>query len=164
MREGVITTSWHQNEAETLTADTEIFRITFKAKANAQLIDLLSIGSRYTFAEAYGKTANISSAELLDVTLRFENGEESGKFALHQNIPNPFREETVIGFELPEASAATVTITDVKGKVMKQYSGKFDKGFNQITVLPEQLGSTGIYFYQLTTADHVAVKKLILIK
>ncbi len=82
-------------------------------------------------------------------------------FVLHQNTPNPFSKETFIKFELLQASDITLTIYDPKGKVLKTYEGKFEKGKNQIKVNGEDLVVHGILYYQVTTADQILSKKMI---
>ncbi len=156
LNEGVITASWNNSEAIKST-----FSLTFKATADVTLSDALTINSRYTVAEAYD-----ANADLLDVSLEFntENGVvTTNNFELYQNTPNPFKEETKVSFNLPEASAATLTIFDVSGKVLKQYAGDFAKGYNEIIINKDQLEGAGILYYQLDTNTETSTKKMILI-
>jgi subtilisin-like proprotein convertase family protein len=160
--DGVITTSW--NAENVRVADDEVlFSITFKAKQTAQLSNALSVNSSVTKAEAY--TANLG---FYTVALRFdtENGSTvaGGEFELYQNEPNPFKSTTVIGFNLPKAAAATLTIYDVSGKVVKSYEGDFAKGYNNIVVERSELGATGVLYYELSTDEFTATKKMITIE
>jgi hypothetical protein len=110
--------------------------------------------------EAYG-----NGGTLEDVALGFGTATaQEGVFALYQNQPNPFREETVIGFELPEATAATVTISDVAGRVVRTYKVDGAKGYNQISVKASDLASHGVVSYTVETKDHSATKQMIIIK
>jgi len=54
----------------------------------------------------------------MNVALDFNTTNVATAFELNQNTPNPFNGETVIGFNLPEAGAATLTVMDVQGKVL----------------------------------------------
>jgi hypothetical protein len=85
-------------------------------------------------------------------------------FALEQNQPNPFRNETVIGFTLPEAMPAHLSIFDVTGRLMKRVEGDFQRGYNQVTIDRDDLLSGGVLYYQLETRDYLATKRMVLIE
>ncbi|MFK7806169.1 MAG: cohesin domain-containing protein, partial [Saprospiraceae bacterium] len=156
LNEGVITTSWTANEAQTLVRDAAVFTVSFTANADVKVSEVLSFNSRYTTAEAYN-----ADLELMDVELRFENDEILTKeLQLYQNRPNPFRQETVIGFDLPEASSAAILIYDASGKLLKQVEGDFEKGYNNISVSKEDL-TPGLLHYQLVTPNGTATRKMI---
>lgn len=168
--EGIITTSWHnqqEGQAENNTLhNTNLFSLTFRAKTNAQLSDLLQINSRYTQAEAYADISNAEELEmeLLDVQLQFDNGIQSGNdFELFQNEPNPFSEVTMISFQLSNNEAATLSIYDVSGKILKVVSGNFEKGYNEIRVDKSDLRSTGVLYYRLETSSDLATRKMIVL-
>ena len=91
-------------------------------------------------------------------------------FALFQNFPNPFNNQTVIRFELKKSEEVRLTIYDVNGKVVKilvdnealdagQYSfnwdGKSDAG---------KYVSSGVYFYRLSTRNGDKTMTMILEK
>ncbi len=158
--EGVLTTSWTGNAPESIADDAVLFSVVFDATSNANLSDVIAVSSRYTTAEAY------TSEDLKEVALSFNtaNGTivSGGTFELYQNKPNPFAEGTVISFNLPEASAATITIYDVSGKVLKSISGDYARGYNEITVKRGEL-ATGVMYYQLDTDTDSATKKMIMI-
>ncbi|MBK7869469.1 MAG: T9SS type A sorting domain-containing protein [Saprospiraceae bacterium] len=153
--EGVITTSWN-GEA---TGNEVIFSLVFRAKADTQLSKTLGVSSRYTVAEAYNQ-----SSELMNVAIQFNTGAVvSAGFELYQNTPNPFKASTVIGFNLPEAAEATITISDVTGKVIRTISNEYAKGRNQITLERSQL-PTGVLTYTLKAGKYSATKKMVLIE
>ena len=152
---GVITTSWN-GEAN---ADEVLFGLTFKATTTGLLSDLISVNSDFTRAEAYN-----TAGDLLNVNINFAAAEVATTFDLKQNTPNPFNEETVIGFNLPEAGTATLKVMDVQGKVLKAITAEYAKGYNQVTVNAKELSATGVLYYQLESADKVATKKMIIIE
>jgi hypothetical protein len=90
--------------------------------------------------------------------------ERGNSFALEQNQPNPFRNETVIGFTLPDAMPAHLSIFDVTGRLMKRVEGDFPQGYNQVTIDGDDLRSRGVLYYQLETRDYLATKKMVLIE
>lgn len=159
---GAITVSWNQLAA-THSDDTEVlFSLAFVAAQDGHLGDLLTVNSRFTTAESYTGEGAIGA-----VNLQFanENGtvQSSGNFELYQNIPNPFGESTLIGFNLPEASTATLTVFDVSGKLIKTMSGNFGKGFHEFTVEKGDLPNRGVFYYRLETPSHTATKKMTLL-
>lgn len=85
-------------------------------------------------------------------------------FTLSQNYPNPFNPATQIEFELPQASAVTLTVYNLMGQTVdRPVNSRLAAGRHVITwdgsVLP-----SGVYFYKLTTPDGSAVKRMLLIK
>ncbi|MBP6828805.1 MAG: hypothetical protein KA165_19710, partial [Saprospiraceae bacterium] len=111
------------------------FAVRFRAVKNGRLSDLLRISSRITRAEAYGNCGNYGNCPLL-VALRFgdaapEDGSRQG-LELDQNVPNPFDDATVIGFNLPADSDLTWTITDETGRLLRTESAHFKQGRHTI--------------------------------
>ena len=152
-KRGMLTTSWNGQA----TADEVLFSLTFNATSTGLLSELITVSSDLTAAEAYN-----TDGELLDVTIEFAAADVAVGFALGQNIPNPFSGETVVGFNLPTAGAATLTVMDVQGKVLKEIRGDYAKGYNQVTLQAKEL-TPGVLYYQLESADQVATKKMIII-
>ena len=85
-------------------------------------------------------------------------------FALYQNTPNPFGEQTSISFRLPSASAAQITIYDVTGKVIQVIEGDYARGLNRVEVNKDDLPQTGVLYYQLDTEAYTATKKMVVIE
>ena len=159
--QGVITTSWDNSKNTQLDDNTVLFTLVFRANTTARLGDLLQIASTKVPAEAYRAT-NSNHVDLLGVNLQVNNlSDASGEFELYQNNPNPFRDETTIGFRLPEASKATLKVYDLSGKELKVISGQFQKGYNEIMLTQKELGASGVLFYQLETPSHTATRRMV---
>ena len=152
---GVIATSWN-GEA---TANDVLFALTFTANTTGLLSEMLSISSDVTAAEAYNTVG-----ELLNVGIEFNSTAIATGFELNQNTPNPFNGETLIGFNLPTTGTATLTVMDVQGKVLKAITADYAKGYNTVSLNANELGATGVLYYQLEAADNVAIKKMIIIE
>ena len=136
------------------------FSVTFRAKAAGTLSEMLTVSSRITKAEAYNL-----NRERQAVGLRF-NGQNGSTitglgFELYQNQPNPWMTKTQIGFYLPEAAAATLTIFDETGRTLFTQTGDFTKGYNAIALERSIVNTTGLLYYKLETANDSAVKKMI---
>jgi hypothetical protein len=153
LEKGAVTASWNGNA----NLGTSLFSLTFQAKSNGKLSDLLNINSRFTKAEAYDLNGG-----LLGVHLAF-NGTAGTGFALFQNTPNPFKGQTAIGFNLPEAGRAKLIVTDVSGKVVFTTEGDFFAGYNEVTLTRKNLPSFGVLYYTLETATETATKKMVVI-
>ena len=161
LHEGAITTSWTNDRPLRLSEDVALYYVTFTAKRATLLSEALSISSRYTNAEAYDVSTGNGQLNLLNIALRFDDA-LSTKFTLMQNTPNPFSDETVIGFILPEATFANMTIYDVSGSVLKSIEGNYEAGYNEVSLDRSDLKS-GMMYYTLTTSDRTLTKKMLMI-
>jgi hypothetical protein len=85
------------------------------------------------------------------------------EFVLAQNYPNPFNPTTTIGFSLPVACEYRLTIINVAGQRVAEYSGWHEGGEVSLVWDASQF-SSGVYFYRLTTDSFTSSKKMLLIK
>ena len=132
------------------------FTVRFRAEKAGKLSEMLGVSGSITRAEAYG------DAGRLNVAFRFDGKTISGVgFELYQNQPNPFVNRTFIGFFLPEASEATLSIFDETGRVVYQQKGQFAKGENTIALDRALINTTGMLYYKLETSTDSATKKMI---
>jgi hypothetical protein len=83
---------------------------------------------------------------------------------LYQNQPNPFSDETLIRFSLPEANAVKLSILDISGKAIKTVHGNFNEGEHGIAIRRSELPSSGLYFYRLEAAGKTVTRKMILMQ
>ena len=96
------------------------------------------------------------------------------KTALLSNFPNPFNPETWIPFQLAKPSEVTITIYDVRGRVVRtlklghQAAGPYQSrskaahwdGRNHFG----EKVATGVYFYTFTAGDFSATRKMLIRK
>ena len=155
-----VTASWHRVTPVDATADDVLFTMTFTATQSGNLSEMISMSSRLTEAEAYN-----GAEDIMDVAITFSTDDLTAAkdFALFQNTPNPFNGETVVGFTLPEAMEATITVFDVTGKVVFNVEGDYASGYNQVTLNSKDLSATGVLYYRLDADDFTATKKMVLI-
>ncbi|MFN5787147.1 MAG: T9SS type A sorting domain-containing protein, partial [Bacteroidota bacterium] len=151
--EGVVTASWN-GEAK----GGVLFSLVVRAKSNTTLSEVLNLNSRYTAAEAY------KGGEVVNVGLNFNASKASANYELYQNTPNPFAGESIIGFNLPAAGAATLTIQDVTGRTLKVINGQYAKGYNQVSLKSTELSATGVLTYTFKAADFTATRKMIIVE
>ncbi len=138
------------------------FSIKFRALKSGQLSSLMTVSSRITKAVAYTATGDANS-----VAIRFNSATGSvvagAGFELLQNTPNPVKDATTIAFNLPEAAEATLTVTNVEGRVLKTLTGQYAKGLNTVTLNHSDL-EAGVLFYEVRTATDRATRKMVVVE
>jgi glucuronoarabinoxylan endo-1,4-beta-xylanase len=83
---------------------------------------------------------------------------------LDQNYPNPFNPSTTIGFELPASGEVTLKVFDILGReVATLLNGTINSGYHEVNFDATGL-SSGVYLYELTTADQSITQKMLLLK
>jgi hypothetical protein len=154
LQEGLLTTSWNDEAS----ADDVLFTLVVRATADAPLSEQLGLSSRITPSEAYN-----DEGEKLDLAINFSTGKvQEVAFELYQNQPNPFQGETVIGYNLPEASQVTFTVSDVAGRTLKLIRTEGVKGYNNILLNSKDLPAAGVLYYTVSTDNYKATKKMII--
>ncbi|MEY4205122.1 MAG: hypothetical protein RL013_2826, partial [Bacteroidota bacterium] len=145
-------------DALTVSVDgSETFTVTFKAEKAGKLSEMVGVSSRITKAEGYSLADG-----RMDVALRFNGNTIAGVgFELYQNQPNPFVNKTMVGFHLPEAATATLTVFDAAGRVVFTQKGDFAKGYNAISLDRALMNTTGVLYYTLTNGTETATKQMI---
>jgi hypothetical protein len=163
--EGQIAIVWAGSEPTELLESQALFSLTFVANEDvANLEGLFSIGNQ--IAEAIAFRAGFDPVDvLLEVsTLTATNGVNLPGFALYQNRPNPFKAETSIGFSLPNGGEATLTVFDISGKLIYTSVNTYTRGYNEVSLQGADLPETGILYYQLTSSDGSAIRKMIMVE
>jgi hypothetical protein len=134
------------------------FTLRFQAKKAGKLSELLQVSGAITRAEAYARTG----ADKQNIALRFDGKKVAGlDFELYQNQPNPFVNKTTIGFFLPEASEATLSVLDETGRLVYQQKGQFPQGHNTVVLDRSLLNTSGVLYYKLETETASATRKMI---
>ena len=153
---GKIAMSWNNNTSDTYTQDDVLFTIVLRAKTNYNVSNLLTISSDVTRAEAY-----TNSLETINIELRNNGQITEEAFTVNQNTPNPFTDKTAISFNLPENASVSLTVFDVTGRIIKEVTQDFEKGFNTVTLDAEELNATGVMYYRIDAGSHTATRKMI---
>ena len=158
--EDKITCSWHN--VDPVQSDNGIlFLIEFKAQSSGYLSEMLSISSAITKAESYiGVNNEVIPAE---IKLAFDSDKTQAANALYQNEPNPFKGKTNIAFDLAQKGKATFTFFDLTGKLIKSITVDGVKGRNNLELMSNEIGE-GIIYYQITSGDFTATKKMLIVE
>ncbi|PTX63736.1 putative secreted protein (Por secretion system target) [Kordia periserrulae] len=82
-------------------------------------------------------------------------------FSMEQNKPNPFTNQTVINYTLPSNTKATISVVDLSGKFIREYTLSSEKG--QLTINSSEIGK-GIFVYALLSDNEVILTKKMVIR
>ncbi len=135
--------------------------IEFTAKTDGELINSsISFVNEVLNAEVYNND-NETSQLKLEIEGQVEDIDQ---LRLLQNKPNPFSDITNIGFYLPAAGNATISIIDLSGKLIYKTNGQFSKGFNELVISSNEIKASGLLYYQLDTEYGSETKKMLMIK
>ena len=86
------------------------------------------------------------------------------RFELGQNYPNPFNPTTHIRFNIAERASTKQTIFNVMGEEgATLVNGVMQAGGHTVSWNASSM-PTGVYFYQLESANFSQTKKLLLVK
>ncbi len=85
-------------------------------------------------------------------------------FVLYPAFPNPFNPTTTLSFSIPVAANVSLKVYDINGRYVKTLLNNRQRaGIHKVRFDGGGL-SSGIYFYELKTADFQAINKMILLK
>jgi hypothetical protein len=164
LADGLLSTLWVGNKPSTFNDNETLFSLTFKAiEPVASLSSVLHSSSAITEALAIDGSGNAVPVDFEFVTTVATGEIENKVFALYQNQPNPFSAETTISFRLPESGRATLRVYTAEGRLVKTVVGDFAEGNNAINFRKDDLGTSGVFYYELETSRHSDRKKMILI-
>ncbi len=91
-------------------------------------------------------------------SLSAEIGTVPDEFVLHENYPNPFRNETTIEYELPEATHVRIVVYNVLGQEVgvlvdeEQNAGRYDVSWDGRSITGTPV-SSGVYIYRIEAGD-----------
>ena len=147
LKNGLFSTSWNRTTplTEEVPATAALFQVTFKAQKDGLLSELITLEAQPTPVEAYDLEGNTMSIEL-----KFNAPYGDKPFELFQNEPNPFKEETSIGFYLPGDSEIELIFRDEAGRVLKTIKENRKAGDNSFHFDKKDF-ARGLIFYQLDT-------------
>lgn len=165
VQSGTLRLSWSDTYGVTLEEGADLLRLQFRAGQAGRLSELLHLDPKAMRSEVISEMRSASgSADLaMGVELSWtEDAESDGKqVVLYQNKPNPFRDMTMIGFRLADASDVVLTLLDVSGQVITQFRGKYPPGYHEISVPGEILPPSGLIYYRIEGPDFKETRKMI---
>ncbi len=155
---GRLSVSW---DTENTLEEEVFFTVNFSASREGYLSDFIQLSTSYTKAEAY-------TADLITHGLELAFKDQSTTvynttFEVYQNAPNPFKDQTTIGFNLPEDDEVAISVYDLSGKIIYTNQKSFGAGVHAVSIDKELLKGTGVFYYQISSSFGSQTKKMILL-
>jgi len=155
--EGALYVVWNGISQQT-NHHANLFTLHLKGKNTVQLNQALRLNAR-RFEPVARQNESIAKLEL-----NFSKPTiETNALRLFQNVPNPFREETMIRFALPKGANVTLRVNDLSGKELWRHQGYFDAGNHQMSIHQNELNSSGILFYSIKTDEYQTTRKMVVL-
>ncbi len=145
--------SWNKDNGLQVYKNDVLF--TIEARGDVKM----NLESNFT-NEAYLSTDEVSEIELIN---RNQASDEMA-FEVFQNEPNPFSNQTNIGFKIPESGNVSLKIYDQTGKILYKQSKEFVRGINYFIVSQQELQASGIMYYEINCNQFKATRKMIGLK
>jgi hypothetical protein len=158
--QGLLSISWDAGlDNDLRQTELTFFTIRFEALKEGRLNESIGITSRLLAAEAYAWDDSRR-----EIALNFAPKKAAVEdFFLEQNRPNPFGDQTIIGFQIPQGGQVALTIYDTHGKTVKQYQKYYAAGYNQFLVDALDISARGLLYYKLETDHYAATKKMVIL-
>jgi hypothetical protein len=152
VRDSIITVLITENSTQQSTIDDLNNRLTQLENCLSGILPLLCQLSQSAI-QANTPAAQEEVRKNLSVTLSNRN-----TIVLDQNVPNPFAEQTIINFSIPETvQKAQIHFYDGNGRFMNSVE-VVERGLGSVTVFGSDL-STGVYTYTLVADGQVVATK-----
>jgi hypothetical protein len=151
---GIITICWFKVGDEVIDTNDPVFTIRWFALQNGYLDNKIHISSDKTIARQYmsDKRKGQPVFEIESVGL---------SYALHQNEPNPFRNQTFVPYQIPEDMEVMISIFDSYGKQVYSITEHCKAGKGKMILDLSNLKQEGIYYYRMDAGTFSATKKMI---
>ena len=116
----------------------------------------------YAYTDAYAFEHHFISYHVTSPAVTTGVNEVANQFALNQNQPNPFNDQTTISYQLNKAAGnVTVQIFDVTGvKLFEQSENNVKAGAYSFDINTANYAS-GLYFYSITVDGAKVTKKMV---
>ncbi|TVR85766.1 MAG: HYR domain-containing protein, partial [Saprospirales bacterium] len=155
---GLIRLNWWNGLGQDLTSEDEFFRLRLSVnETNVEPEDLAVLNDRGSlwFSEIYNETLDVFRIDLTET-----EGFSLDAWTLFQNEPNPFRDQTLIRFEVPTDGEVVLEILDGNGRLLRSYEIETTRGVNQKMLDASEL-PTGVLYYRLISEEWTGTKKMI---
>lgn len=159
---GRVTMSWNAVLPQSISPDDAAFYWILEAKKNVRSTTIFDVNSDITKAEGIDADFRILKIGTGNKGNAFN--ETGAEFEVKQNTPNPFSAQTMIAFTIPSANDVVVKIHDVSGKELYKTKAYFEVGSHEIKIEKEVVGKSGIYYYQVSSGEFTATKKMVVIE
>lgn len=137
-----------------------LMTLIFKSNATELISNKISIEHSFMSSEIYD--ASMEVYELQMDWIVEEVASAVDEIQLHQNKPNPWNQETIIPFQLPEAGEVTLNITNALGEEMSSIVRHFPAGLQQYKIINKGWPA-GMYYYTIRFGDTQLTKTMLIL-
>jgi hypothetical protein len=156
---GLIRFSWTDIEAAELQSGDIMLEFLFSGND----LEWLEPGAKEEMlSELYAETSESIKSRSLE--FRNVSNQTDLVFEVHQNVPNPFKDETLIQFNLDVPGPVQFKVTDQTGRLVYNKQYDMQAGENVIRFNSSLIDATGLLYYQISTQTHTATRKMIVIR
>jgi hypothetical protein len=169
LRDGVISFVWYDSLgiSQSIADSIVLFSLTFKAIGQLESSDIITLHDQITPAEVVDNNLNkvwlafypvnmlISAATSVNENISIDMNNV-------QLIPNPFREQTLLSFELSAPGNCIITVTDIVGHQLFKQSFPAVSGKNQIAI-GEDLPA-GTYLLSIYSGSGLRTLKMVVLR
>jgi len=142
---------WNIGTARIEAGKHDLLKINYAGEADVRL-DKVDIADYHGRPYVTGKTA----------------GAVPESYTLQQNYPNPFNPTTTISFSLPVSGVWKLSIYNIRGALVRQYTGSDEAGSTNVVwdgrTEQGETSASGMYLYRLEAASFLKTMKMILLK
>lgn len=133
-----------------------LFSVSFHARTDGTVSSSIALSKSRLSPELY-LNDSIYVAKLVPVL-------DTNGIELYPNVPNPFREFTDVQLDLEKETSVHVRVLDMNGISFLEWEGDYKKGSHIFSINRSQLGSSGLYLFEVITSDKHLVQKMILLE
>ena len=138
----------------------DIFTLKLKAKTDLN-IDNQIRSSNLLENEAYDLTDQVVPLEVISSVENIKT--TSGIYKFYPAKPNPFKQETMIEFELPNEEAIIFTVFNPEGKLVWSKEKIYIAGNNQMSISKEDLGHSGLYYLHIQSKEFCKTQRILML-
>lgn len=100
----------------------------------------------------------------INTSIEVVDGEVPEGFKLEQNYPNPFNPSTSIEYTIPASQHVTLTVFDITGRVVATLVDQQQSASTYRVTFDATNMASGMYIYQLKSANVITAKTMVLLK
>jgi hypothetical protein len=166
--EGNIRFAWSSATGVSVQNYTSAYRLRFRVRmGGGKLSEALYLDAAALQPVAYSPDLIPAAVRLrfipdLPARPREDQAEPEAQDAvLYQNRPNPFQDQTTIGFMLARDGEARLRVYDADGRLLFENSAHRAAGYHEIDVALNPARCRGLLYYELITPERVLSRKMI---
>lgn len=155
IRNSVLYISWISDDPVYVDEGTDLFTIRLEAEGEGRMSGAMAATKHRILPQLYARDSSFTIS-----IVPYESTPST--FVLSQNVPNPFTNYTNVRIEFSEDMEAMIKISDLSGRIYYRDKRRFEKGYYDQLIKRDQLGSTGIYLYEVATEKEHRILKMLL--